>query len=751
MHSVTQNPLETTPWLQSALGYAANGWPVLPLYSTDGATCSCPKGANCGANAGKHPRTFNGLTAATTDPEQIRRWAEQWPESNLGVALPKGTAAIDVDPRNGGGASMTALEEKFGPLPSACSAATGGGGLHILVKLASDDDVLPGRLGPGIDIKQAGGYIVAFPSVHASGKQYRWIDTSLPEPAPAWLQAKTHKRGTQQRSSGAVSCNLLEPVWSPEVHEKLAAMIEPYFVPGAKHPIAFGLGGWIQQQGGSSGDAAEIVARLPSADPDKRIKDALDAYTRYGDSTYGFRYLVEHGGVPAEVIDTWRDACPKAFSGTMPEGFEWSKTEAASPAGDSPPRPARGVLGTWKLADVQLKSYRRLTAAGCPIELARGCATAVQASPGRGKTPILNQTAFELDRGGELYGYQCEKCRVLYITWEKPEGLKHRALSVAKKIGAEDNGVMYATAYAPLTSKNVAEFAAAAAEYDVLIIDTLNKALGAADTNEQAAAVPLDELILSLPDTAILVAAYERKSAANSDNEGLDALAGSTSIGGSFESGVRIVLTSKKDEYVLKNTRKLSDPPDEITIRTAGSDDAIAFERVSDTIVALTNQKRGPKTKSDYTTQALKKIREELDASDETVFWKPDLFKTALLDRTNSTQRDALTAAIKALVTDGVLVPHGSKNNAPVYRKPYAKERENPLKTIKESDAKMRQAPVVEYLEQPPPVGNEPPRVPLAVPVVPGLEHIGSTPTRLPTDGEPIAARARVARPADGA
>jgi hypothetical protein len=105
-----------------------------------------------------------------------------------------GVIALDIDPRHGGEASFAEmLTRTGGELPVTAEQKTGGGGRHFLFQhpgFAIRNSA--GRLGPGIDVRGDGGYIVVPVSSHASGGRYEWLkhpnDGGLAE-VPAWLLA----------------------------------------------------------------------------------------------------------------------------------------------------------------------------------------------------------------------------------------------------------------------------------------------------------------------------------------------------------------------------------------------------------------------------------------------------------------------------------------------------------------------------------------------------------------------------------
>jgi hypothetical protein len=170
---------------------------------------------DCGKDKAKHPYgkyAPNGRLSATTESGIIKSW---WGlnahEANLGVCTDN-LVVVDIDPRHGGDRSLVELDKLHGDWPHTWRSLTGGGGEHIIFAapegveitgvIAAQTDNPP--LGPGIDIKAQGGYIVAPPSRHISGRSYCWsvghhpADTPLALP-PDWLVEKL----TTKQSNGS--------------------------------------------------------------------------------------------------------------------------------------------------------------------------------------------------------------------------------------------------------------------------------------------------------------------------------------------------------------------------------------------------------------------------------------------------------------------------------------------------------------------------------------------------------------------
>jgi len=140
---------------------------------------------------------------ASTDPETIRGWWDQWPNANVGIATGEcsGMDALDVD-GDIGAATVARLCGEHGELPAGPKARTGSGGAHYLFKHATGLSVGRDVLGKvsRVDLRGDGGYIVAAPSLHASGGIYLWEtdpgSCAIPE-WPEWLLEIVRRKGNE--------------------------------------------------------------------------------------------------------------------------------------------------------------------------------------------------------------------------------------------------------------------------------------------------------------------------------------------------------------------------------------------------------------------------------------------------------------------------------------------------------------------------------------------------------------------------
>ncbi len=146
--------------------------------------------------SGKKPLTAHGVQDATGDFAAFRRLVGSATDFNIGVATGSASKVIvlDVDPRHGGDREFAKLERRLGLLPRTVRCLTGGGGWHRYFRLPPGVAMRKKVLAPGVELLADGCYAVAPPSLHSSGKRYRWAEqrgprdqaiASLPD---SWLQ-----------------------------------------------------------------------------------------------------------------------------------------------------------------------------------------------------------------------------------------------------------------------------------------------------------------------------------------------------------------------------------------------------------------------------------------------------------------------------------------------------------------------------------------------------------------------------------
>lgn len=161
----------TNPRLQAALEHAAKGRKVFP----------CHPGT-------KRPATATGFKEATDLPEVITHWWKGNPDFNVAIATGNGLLVLDIDLAPGGEASLAALEAAHGKLPETTEQQSPSGGRHLLFQYPKTLDIRnsASKLGPGLDIRANGGYIMMTPSATEKGI-YSWTRRRKAAEAPPWL------------------------------------------------------------------------------------------------------------------------------------------------------------------------------------------------------------------------------------------------------------------------------------------------------------------------------------------------------------------------------------------------------------------------------------------------------------------------------------------------------------------------------------------------------------------------------------
>jgi hypothetical protein len=141
--------------LEWALYYAARGWSVVPVRRGE-----------------KMPAIpWHQFQHRRASDAEIRDW---FADPSMGCGIVTGAISnlfvVDFDGEEGA-ATHARIARQLGIGPTSL---TGGGGTHVLFRHPGQRVPTRKALAPGMDIRGDGGFIVAPPSMHASGQPYAW-------------------------------------------------------------------------------------------------------------------------------------------------------------------------------------------------------------------------------------------------------------------------------------------------------------------------------------------------------------------------------------------------------------------------------------------------------------------------------------------------------------------------------------------------------------------------------------------------
>ena len=323
--------------LAGALEYARRHWPVFPV-GTD-----------------KLPAIKQWEQAATTDPDQIRKWYTELflDGCNFGFCPGRaGIAVLDLDHRtvNGeainGETSLRALmDASGGTLPATYTVRTPSGGKHLYFAAAglrSKNHYLE-----GVDVKSCGGYVVVPGSRSAKG-EYRVENGSDPAELPTWFAAAYGHRVTEKLPG---TLNFRAHI-TPDTPDKITAAQEiidnwPYAVEGERNEQLYQLARELCKAGVSEGKAVELYTESGidhiGLDPDsKEVRATISS--AYGDGSD----LGEESKEGRELAIRMFDALPPAQgedAASETFGADWTELAAREVPG------RRWFIKDWLSAD----------------------------------------------------------------------------------------------------------------------------------------------------------------------------------------------------------------------------------------------------------------------------------------------------------------------------------------------------------------------------------------------------------------
>lgn len=281
----------------------AGWWPIPNHWITSNGKCSCltfePKKKEC-TSPGKHPliRWEEAQTRQLTRDEIEIYW-ETWPLANIGVITgpESGIVCLDVDVKDGVDGNQTIKDHADAGriLPETFTDARGDGSKHPFFRYPQNApaelrNIQDGKLGPGLDLRAAGGQVIIAPSMHFSGERRRIVDPRPPVDLPQWVIDLALSTQKPEKTHGNA------PVPHQQVNEKgsglppndrkrlISAYAKKHFpdkvVSGNRHHALMQIGGLMRSAGS---DAEEIFDYLtefnrakcnpPKPDADDEIRE----------------------------------------------------------------------------------------------------------------------------------------------------------------------------------------------------------------------------------------------------------------------------------------------------------------------------------------------------------------------------------------------------------------------------------------------------------------------------------------------
>ncbi|MBI2550896.1 bifunctional DNA primase/polymerase [Candidatus Uhrbacteria bacterium] len=364
---MTDSSLPQNDILASALRYGELGLSVIPV--------------------GRDKKPLIAWTRYQTEratPEQIKAWWSQFPDANVGIVTGAVSGIVVIDVEAGGSVEG---------LPFTAYCRTGGGGWHYYCKHPGKPVKNGVKVRPLTDIRGDGGFVVAPPSIHASGKPYAW-DGMFPLP-----------RGENIKALDEL------PDWALQSNP----MPKPLL---AELPIAYNYYSKEINEGQRNDTAIRLIGKVLHHNPPELWETLYPAIQSWNAT------CVKPPLTEMELRRTWE-------SGIRMEGKKRTDTEE-----DAEVRPA---VSFKELCESEFPDLK------WAIEslFESGTINMISAAPNQYKSWVVQHMAICLARGEKVFGhFATDKQGVMIVNEEDPARLlKERSLMLVGQ--AEDIPVLF--------------------------------------------------------------------------------------------------------------------------------------------------------------------------------------------------------------------------------------------------------------------------------------------------------------------
>jgi putative DNA primase/helicase len=471
----------TNAFLTRAEDLISRGFSVLPLNPRD-----------------KAPVPGIGATFATNDSATIARWAERFPEANVGIASDANYTLLETD--NESQFRDLVRIETGRELPETATLGSGRPNrcCWVFKRIPECGEAcleLPGVF----EFRNRNQYVAAPGSIHPTGLEYRWLSNAPIAEFPEWLMPSLEKMSRAYKGEATHDhiktgpAKLLFNAYRIDLDPEAMFGMDLIIDDGERHYTLQSVAGFLHDGERDADDIYDILTRLRDeyCTPGKG-DDELRRIAEY--VTKREPYIIEPANLPNWGI-TWPDGRITVYS--TQEAYDAAKA-----------RQRKSFAVSWQsLNRKEIPEPPVFIKSGDTTLIRGGSLNEIFAYRGIGKSALVASFIGLLLNGGEFLGFSSDGgYRVLLVDGELPEiDIQNRIREFAKpgdrgelhlRYDGMGDGIRVPKLNTPEAAADFLEFAEELRP-DVIIFDTRTAVFGY-DTNDTTQSQGVNEFLTSL-------------------------------------------------------------------------------------------------------------------------------------------------------------------------------------------------------------------------------------------------------------